>query len=158
MTDKVFNRVVAEDMQPHPEGGRYRRVFCSEVPVTQSGKGERPAISHIYFELQTGERSSLHRVENDEIWNLYSGAGVMLYLWDGTSSAVVRRELSIRSNCFCQLIPAGYWQAAEPLVGRVLVGCSVAPAFEFTDFSLLRDNAELLALFVQSNPQLKRLL
>ncbi len=158
MNDNLFKSLTAGVLQPHPEGGSYRRVFCSEVTVRRASGDERPAVSHIYFELQENESSALHRVENDEIWNLYQGAGVILYLWDGTGSAVVRRELSVVSGCYCQLIPAGYWQAAQPLSGRVLVGCSVAPAFEFTDFSLLRHDTELAELFSRNNPQLQHLL
>ena len=141
----------------HPEGGRYKRVFCADSEVVRADGERRAAVSQIYFELRAGERSSMHRVENAEIWNLYQGEGVYLYLWDGSASEVVRVELSERMNVFCYLVPAGVWQAAEPLGERALVGCTVAPAFEFDDFTLLRDAVTERELFLQSNPESRRL-
>ena len=95
------------------------------------------ALTHIYFELRRGESSRLHRVSGDEVWNLYSGGGVRLRLWDDRTDRTETIELSADQNTFCHVIPGGWWQAAEPIDGDVLVGCSVAPGFDFDDFSML---------------------
>ena len=59
---------------------------------------------------------------------------------------------------FCHVIPAGYWQAAVPLKNRVLVGCSVAPGFEFEDFELIDSAPDVAATLSKINPELSKLL
>lgn len=129
------------DLIEHPEGGRFREVFRSAGTVSTADGALRAALTHIYFSLRTGEVSRFHRVTSDEVWNLYQGAGLNLYTWDGTNSAPERVTLSADKNCFCHVVPAGTWQAAEPISGEVLVGCSVAPGFEFADFTLIDPNS-----------------
>ena len=121
----------------HPEGGRFREVFRSATIVATPDGKTRPALTHIYFSLEPGEISRFHRVSSDEIWNLYQGSGLKLYNWDGTDKPPKCITLSADNNCFCHVIPAGTWQAAEPISDAVLVGCSVAPGFEFEDFTLI---------------------
>jgi len=89
----------------------------------------RSASTAIHYLLTVGTWSTWHRVRADEVWHHYDGAPLALYrlgmgtvrLDDDTPQAVV---------------PAGVWQAAEPLGGAVLCGCTVAPGFEFEDFEL----------------------
>ncbi len=153
-----INKVAPQpvEMLDHPEGGKYKRIFCSEVEVEHKQKGIRSALSHIYFEIGPGQVSHMHRVDNDESWNLYKGVGIFLYLWDGSRSKAVRIELSANSNSYCYVVPAGIWQCAEPIGESVLVGCSVAPAFEFDDFTLLRNEKVLCSAFMEFNSELER--
>lgn len=130
------------DLTEHPEGGRFREVYRSPMTVTHPGGQLRAALTHIYFSLNPGEVSRFHKVTSDEVWNLYQGEGLRLHLWDGTQQPPVSVVLSADANRFCHVIPAGIWQAAEPLSGPVLVGCSVAPGFDFSDFTLLDDHPE----------------
>ena len=125
------------DLIEHPEGGRFREVFRSDVRVSAADGTSRSALTHIYFSLNSGERSRFHRVASDEVWNLYQGTGLWLYIWDGTDSLPERVELSAAAGSYCHAIPTGHWQAAEPIEDTVLVGCSVAPGFEFDDFTLM---------------------
>ncbi len=144
------------DLIEHPEGGRFREVFRSLQTVTTESGNTRSALTHIYFSLNEGEVSRFHRVESDEIWNLYQGQGLVLYTWDGTPAPSLRVTLSAEANRFCHVVPAGTWQAAEPLNGPVLVGCSVAPGFEFADFTLIdRMSVEALTL-MGIEPGMKR--
>lgn len=129
------------DLQAHPEGGRFQEVFRSSDVVTTSQGKSRSALTHIYFSLKTGEVSRFHRVESDEVWNLYQGQGVRLHLWDGTNQPPRSIELSSEANCFCTVVPAGVWQAAEPIGASALVGCSVGPGFEFEDFTLIESDS-----------------
>ncbi|WP_444909909.1 cupin domain-containing protein [Microbulbifer sp. TRSA005] len=129
-------------MQPiklseHPEGGRFLEVFRSNAVVTNNKGQRRSALTHIYFSLDKGEVSRFHKVQSDEVWNLYQGAGLYLYTWNDLDKNVQRMEISSKNNTFCQVVPAGTWQAAEPIGKTVLVGCSVGPGFEFADFSLI---------------------
>ena len=124
---------------PHPEGGRFQEVFRSDIPVQCQDKGQRAALTHIYFELQPGEKSRLHRVSSEEVWNLYQGK-LRLWLYDESDFQSI--ELSPEANTFCHIVPAGVWQAAEAMDDRVLVGCSVGPGFDFEDFDMLKDCRE----------------
>lgn len=125
------------DLIDHPEGGRYREVFRSAKEVQLDSSVRRSALTHIYFQLRGGERSRFHRVSSDEVWNLYRGAGLRLFQWDASDNPPTRIELSAANETFCHVVPAGMWQAAMPIDGGVLVGCSVAPGFEFCDFELM---------------------
>lgn len=122
----------------HPEGGAYRELAKSsrEVDVV-GGQGRRSAVTHIYFHLSEGEVSRFHKVASDEIWHLYEGDGVILYQWEEGSGKVESVRLGTGDALHCHLIPAGIWQAAEPVGESVLVGCTVAPGFEFEDFTLI---------------------
>jgi len=149
-------RIEPIDLVEHPEGGRYRELFRSDAVVT-TGEGEgRSALTHIYFSLNHGEVSRFHRVKSDEVWNFYRGEGIRLYLWDGAEASVRCLELSARSGCFCHVVPAGHWQAAEPIEGSVLVGCSVGPGFEFQDFEMIDPGSRAAALMQSANPTLAR--
>lgn len=124
------------DLIKHPEGGRYKEVYRSISNVSK-GAVTRSALTHIYFSLQKGEVSHFHKVSSDEVWNLYKGSGLYLYQWDGTDSPPTCIEISEKANCYCHVIPAGFWQAAIPINEEVLVGCSVAPGFDFVDFQMI---------------------
>ncbi|MEM7065073.1 MAG: cupin domain-containing protein [Cyanobacteria bacterium P01_B01_bin.77] len=145
------------DLLEHPEGGRYLEIYRSAKILATDNK-TRTALTHIYFSLEPHEVSRFHRVSNDEVWNLYQGEGLYLYQWDGQSSSLESIELSAKSMNFCHVIPAGYWQAAVPLKNRVLVGCSVAPGFEFEDFELIDSAPEVAAALRKLNPELSKLL
>lgn len=140
----------------HPEGGRFKEVFRSASIVRAPGGEERSALTHIYFSLRAGEVSRFHRVRSDEVWNLYRGS-LYLYLWDGTPEPPSRIELSAEADCFCHVVPGGVWQAAEPLSGEVLVGCSVGPGFEFSDFELIDPKSEQAAVLRGMSPGMARL-
>jgi predicted cupin superfamily sugar epimerase len=146
------------DLIDHPEGGRFREVFRSTIHVSTTTADERSALTHIYFELRAGERSLFHRVASDEVWNLYRGPGLKLYSWDGTSQLPSFVTLSAEANTFCHVIPSGLWQAAEPISEAVLVGCSVAPGFEFGDFQLLDPHSPQARALLGGDPALARFL
>ena len=108
----------------HPEGGRFLEVFRSAKMVSTQNGAIKSAITHIYFSLKPGEISRFHKVASDEIWNLYKGSGLNLYTWDSTNTPPKHIILSSSNNCFCYVVPADTWQAAEPISDTVLVGCS----------------------------------
>lgn len=142
----------------HPEGGRYQEVFRSNTSVSTADSSVRSALTHIYFSLDKDQRSHFHRVNGDEVWNLYQGQGLYLYLWDGTPSLPKRITLSAEENQFCYVVPSGMWQAAEPIQDNVLVGCSVGPGFEFTGFELLSSTSTEAQLLLSLAPNLQRLI
>ena len=131
------------NLEDHPEGGRFLQVFKSHGSVTRENGETRSALTHIYYSLRKGEVSRFHKVQSDEVWNLYKGEGLYLYLWEGGQKPPKRVELSAESNTFCHIVPAGIWQAAEPRGTEVLVGCSVGPGFEYEDFELIESDPGL---------------
>ena len=144
------------DLREHPEGGRFREVFRSSAVVTTSTGEARSALTHIYFSLKQGEISRFHKVRSDEVWNLYQGSGLRLYTWDGTNSPPTCTELSSEANCFCSVVPAGIWQAAEPIGDVILVGCSVGPGFEFDDFDMMDPASEQAQLLRSIAPNMSK--
>lgn len=123
----------------HPEGGRYQEVYRSKSMVTNFQGDNRSALTHIYFSLSPGEISGFHKVESDEIWNLYEGGDLKLYLWNNEQKSVETTVLSQSERNYCHVVPAGTWQAAEPMNEPVLVGCSVGPGFEFEGFVMMKN-------------------
>ncbi|MCA1795853.1 MAG: cupin domain-containing protein, partial [Desulfobacteraceae bacterium] len=142
------------ELTEHPEGGRFREVYRSAQIISTDQGAKRSAMTHIYFSLNADEKSRFHKVASDEVWNLYQGTGLRLYIWDGTEVPPQCIILSAKENCFCHVIPAGMWQAAEPLSDRVLVGCTVAPGFEFDDFTLIDPDSKAAKLLTSIAPEL----
>jgi predicted cupin superfamily sugar epimerase len=135
----------------HPEGGYYAVVYESKQTVRSAVVNKnRKAITHIYFLLLKGQVSLLHKVSHDEIWNFYEGDPVKLIKFDGS----MVEEYLIGSGCsdYVSIVEGGIYQAAESTGDYSLVGCSVAPGFEFEDFSLLRDETESKEKFLEKFP------
>lgn len=126
-------------LQPHPEGGHYRRVFCSEETLTRPDGTTRPALTSIHFLLAEGEVSRWHRVLSDEAWHFHEGSPLELFLMPPEGGPVSRLLLGPADGETSPLrvVPAGWWQAARGLGGFTLAGCSVGPGFDFADFTLL---------------------
>lgn len=122
---------------PHPEGGFYSEQFCSEHSVESPTAGHsRPAMTHIYFLLTAGQLSRWHRVLHDEVWNLYEGSSLRLLTFNNGELD----DLVLSNDThFFRVVKAGHYQAAESTGDYTLVGCSVAPGFDFADFSYIED-------------------
>ncbi|HEX3506061.1 MAG TPA: cupin domain-containing protein [Xanthobacteraceae bacterium] len=122
------------DLEPHPEGGHYRQTFRDSQQI---GNG-RAVSTAIYFLLARGERSHWHRVDAVEIWHWHAGAPLKLEISEkpgkiesltlGCDLAAGERPQGV--------VPAHAWQAAQTLGDWTLVGCTVAPGFEFKTFEL----------------------
>jgi len=121
------------DLKPHPEGGHFRETFRD----TRALDGGRAASTAIYFLLARGERSHWHRVDAVEVWHYYAGAPLKLEIADGDARTTVTLGADIAAGERPQgIVPAGAWQAAHSLGDWTLVGCTVAPGFEFAGFEL----------------------
>jgi uncharacterized protein len=119
-------------LEPHPEGGHYRETFRD--PRTVDGRAISTAI---YFLLARGQRSHWHRIDAVEVWHHYVGAPLALSIFGADGTSVVRLGSDVAAGDRPQaIVPAGAWQAAESLGAWTLVGCTVAPGFEFTGFEL----------------------
>jgi uncharacterized protein len=121
-------------LQPHPEGGHYRETFRDP---RRDAHG-RAASTLIYFLLARGERSHWHRVDAAEVWHYYAGSPLRLRIAaEGQPSRTVMLGIDLAAGERPQaVVPAHAWQAAETIGDWTLVGCSVAPGFEFAKFEL----------------------
>jgi uncharacterized protein len=123
------------DLRPHPEGGHFRETFRDARPVD----GGRAASTAIYFLLARGERSHWHRVDTAEMWHFYAGAPLLLEVAAREDRPVERITLGsdlVRGEQPQAVVLARAWQAAESLGDWTLVGCTVAPGFDFNGFEL----------------------
>jgi uncharacterized protein len=121
------------DLRAHPEGGYFRETFRDE----RADSGGRAASTAIYFLLSAGQRSHWHRIDAVEVWHHYAGAPLDLAIFDGTITTTVRLGPDVINGEQPQaVVPAHAWQAAHTLGEWTLVGCTVAPAFEFARFEL----------------------
>jgi predicted cupin superfamily sugar epimerase len=120
-------------LAPHPEGGHFRETF-RDSRCDASG---RAASTAIYFLLARGERSHWHRVDAVETWHYYAGDALTLRVADENGVRVVRVGANLTADEVPQaIVPAHAWQAAESTGDWTLVGCTVAPGFEFAHFEL----------------------
>ncbi|OEU71994.1 MAG: hypothetical protein BA874_02865 [Desulfuromonadales bacterium C00003068] len=140
---------------PHPEGGFYKEVYRStQTVISNAVHSERQALTHIYFLLTKGQVSRFHKVCHDEIWNFYEGSPLrLLSLHEGKIS---EQLLGSDTGNYVAIIHGGSYQAAESTGDYSLVGCSVAPGFDFNDFSFLSDDSLQQAMIANSAPELKR--
>lgn len=142
---------------PHPEGGRYREFHRSALGVApDDGRGRRSALTSILFLLAAGERSRWHRVASDEVWQFLEGDPLQLLVADPFFEGVTRVCLGgeAPNRHHLHAVPAGCWQAAHPLGGYALAGCTVGPGFDFADFALLASDPELASRVRRSRPDL----
>jgi predicted cupin superfamily sugar epimerase len=130
------------ELAPHPEGGHFRETFRDDPPASADMRARRAepraASTAIYFLLARGERSHWHRIDATEVWHFYAGAPLALEIAEnespitrvllGTGLAAGERPQAV--------VPPRAWQAAESLGEWTLVGCTVAPGFDFAGFEL----------------------
>jgi predicted cupin superfamily sugar epimerase len=146
-------------LRPHPEGGHYGEVFRSPRRVRhENGGAERSALTTIYFLLTAGQHSRWHRVGADEAWHWYEGDPLELLRLDDAGLRQLRLGPTAKDTRPVSVIGAGCWQAARTLGEYTLVGCSVAPGFEFEDFSLMADVPDAAARLRAKHPELTGLL
>lgn len=126
---------------PHPEGGFYRETYRAPIEVP-TDRGVRAASTSIYFLVPRGSFSALHRIRSDEVWHHYAGASLEVVTID---DAGVRLDLHLGADLAGGerpqgVVPSGVWFGARISEGDpapwALVGCTVAPGFDFADFEL----------------------
>lgn len=155
------------ELARHPEGGWYRECYRSPEIVAAEGLPERFGASRsmstsIYFLLERGDISCLHRIKSDELWHFYSGAGLSVHV---IAASGEYRCLRLGSDLdagesFQEMVPAGCWFGAE-VSGEgegeyTLVGCTVSPGFDFADFEM-GGREELLERYPQHAEVIRRI-
>jgi predicted cupin superfamily sugar epimerase len=133
VTETAAEIIARLELQPHPEGGHFRETF-RDAAVDANG---RSASTAIYFLLAKGERSHWHRIDAVEVWHYYAGAPLELGIADSGGSRLVRLGPDLAAGERPQaIVPPHAWQAASTTGGWTLVGCTVAPGFDFASFEL----------------------
>jgi predicted cupin superfamily sugar epimerase len=152
--------VTTLQLQAHPEGGFYRELFRSATSVQPADtRPPRSALTSIDFLLARGQFSAWHRVASDEVWHLLEGGPLRLWLMPPGADRIECVELGVvdAGRTPRHVVPAHWWQAAEPLGDYAYVGATVGPGFDFADFSFLRGDPVAAALD-RLDPRLARLL
>lgn len=127
-------------LEPHPEGGHFVETFRSPLVVMPSdSRDARPALTVIYFLLGQNGVSRWHKVISDEAWHWYEGYPLELFIASPDTGVVRSTVLGPLSGSAVpqRIVPAGHWQSARTTGGYALVGCSVGPGFDYSDFTLL---------------------
>lgn len=134
----------AFNLQPHPEGGFYREVYRS-ADIMESPKTESPrnTITHIYYLLSEGELSRWHAVVHDEIWNVYEGDPLRILSFNANNfKDSIREDIigdisSKMPSPYHKVVKGGDYQAACSTGSYTFLGCTVAPGFNFDDFTYI---------------------
>ncbi len=145
------------NLQRHPEGGYFSETYRSPEQITHTAlparySGDRSYATGIYFLVEGGSFSALHRIQSDEMWHFYAGSTLTVYVIDPSGQLT---EIYLGQNpedgaVFQAVVKAGCWfgsKVKDPM-GYALVGCTVAPGFDFADFELANRH-ELTAQFPQ---------
>lgn len=152
-------------LQPHPEGGFYREVYRSEGVIPQSVlpenfSGPRVYATGIYFLISQNNFSAFHRIASDELWHFYAGGGLQVHVLhpQGRYELIRLGNRIHEAEVFQAVVPAGAWFASEcaPGVAFSLVGCTVAPGFDFCDFELANSKS-LSGQYPEHEKLIKRL-
>ncbi|MCX6231337.1 MAG: cupin domain-containing protein [Bacteroidetes bacterium] len=133
------------DLQKHPEGGYYKEIYRSDEVIPHSAlperfSGDRAYSTSIYFLLESKDFSAFHRIKSEEIWHFYKGSALNLYMIseDGILTTAILGDNIDNHETLQLIVPRNTWFAAS--VNKIndftLVGCTVAPGFDFHDFEL----------------------
>jgi uncharacterized protein len=158
-SEEIIRRL---QLEPHPEGGYFRETYRDDARVRREGSDEtRAASTAIYYLLCDGAHSSWHRIRSDEVWHFYAGDCIDIHVIDAQGKLLTHRlgnAVLHDDAVFQAVVKAGDWFAAEcsDAEGRALVGCTVAPGFEFAEFELA-ESGVLEALCPQHRELISRL-
>jgi predicted cupin superfamily sugar epimerase len=150
------------NLQPHPEGGHFSQTYRSALSVYREGATTpSSAATAIYYLLGAGDHSAWHRLRSDEVWHFYAGDSLLVYQINAAGELETHRLGNVLDDpaaSFQILVPAGQWFAAECAQGGqfALVGCTVSPGFEFSEFELA-DSDTLQATYPRHRQIIARL-
>ncbi len=152
-------------LEAHPEGGYYRQTYKADLILAKESlppefAGERVASTAIYFLLEGEKFSAFHRLRSDEVWHFYVGATVVVHVIekDGRYAEILLGSDPEQGEVLQAVVKAGCWFGSQVRDGRgfALVGCTVAPGFEFEDFEMAK-RKELVAKYPQHREAIETL-
>ncbi len=152
-------------LSPHPEGGYFRVTYQSSLTIVQDAlpsvfHGNRSASTAIYFLLAEKDFSAFHRLASDELWHFYAGSALIVYVIDpeGNYSELHLGGGFEAGEVFQAVVKAGCWFASRMKnpAGFALVGCTVAPGFDFADFEMA-ERSDLVATYPEHRTLIEEL-
>jgi predicted cupin superfamily sugar epimerase len=165
MHEKAKEYIDKLQLKTHPEGGYYKEVYRSDELILSEHlpnryKSSRSFSTSIYFMLEGKQFSSFHRLQSDEIWHFYDGTSLIVYILDeiGILEKIILGNDTKKGESFQVVVKKYTWFAAE-LVDKssyALVGCTVSPGFDFSDFEL-GERYKLIEKFPQHHEEILKL-
>jgi predicted cupin superfamily sugar epimerase len=152
-------------LDPHPEGGCFRQSYRSEVVIAREAlpsefAGKRAASTAIYFLLDGKSFSAFHRLRSDEVWHFYAGEPLLVHVIDpgGEYFRILLGHEPEAGQVLQAVVRAGCWFASHVADWNsfALVGCTVAPGFDFEDFEMGK-REELVRIYPQHRELIERL-
>lgn len=152
------------DLKPHPEGGYYSETYRAKgiIPhhtLPKGFKGDRNFSTAIYYLLMEGQQSKLHRLASDELFHFYLGdpLTVVMIFPDRVEKVVMGQEIA-KGQRLQWTIPAGCWFGGYLSPGSrfSLIGCTVAPGFDFADFDANPNQDKLMRAFPHAREEILR--
>lgn len=152
-------------LERHPEGGYFRQTYRADVEIAQEAlparfTGPRRASTAIYFLLEAGDFSAFHRLRSDEVWHFYAGSPLIVHVIEpaGAYSRIDLGSGTDNREVFQCMVRAGCWFGSELVEGGsyALVGCTVAPGFDFEDFEMGK-RLELMRAYPEHRRVIERL-
>lgn len=152
-------------LEAHPEGGYFRQTYRAEMMIARDAlpagfTGARAASTGIYFLLDGDNFSALHRLRSDEMWHFYAGGALVVSVIDphGRYSEILLGGDADAGEVFQAVVKAGCWfgSRVRDAGAFALVGCTVAPGFDFADFEMGK-RVELVREYPQHREMIERL-
>ena len=151
-------------LEAHPEGGYFRQTYKSDLLIAREAlpgfAGARAASTAIYFLLEGKNFSAFHRLRSDELWHFYAGSPLAVQVIDpaGAYSSILLGNDPEAGQTFQAVVRAGRWFASHVADWEswALVGCTVAPGFEFADLEMAK-REELSAQYPQHREMIEKL-
>jgi uncharacterized protein len=153
------------ELEPHPEGGYYRQTYRADLVLPEESlppnfTGPRSVSTAIYFLLDAENFSAFHRLRSDELWHFYAGGALLVHVIeaDGHYFKIQLGNDPEGGDVLQSIVKAGCWFASKVKDGKsfALVGCTVAPGFDFEDFELA-EREELARSYPQHRELIERL-
>lgn len=150
------------DMTAHPEGGYFKQTFASDSILPKATlhiNEDRLLWTSIYFLLRTGEVSNFHRLKSDEMWYFHAGQPLTIYMISPNGELIEKQlGLNIEKGESPQvLVPKDYiFGSSMNNDGFSLVGCMVAPGFDFKDFELF-ERKDLISQYLSHKEIIEKL-
>ncbi|MFC1742744.1 cupin domain-containing protein [Candidatus Riflebacteria bacterium] len=157
MHEKAEELINTLKLQPHPEGGFFRETYRSQININQNAlpqtfSAERSICTAIFFLLSAGQVSTFHRLKADELWHHYQGVSFYIHVINtaGVYKKILLGQDFAKGESPQVVVPAKSWFGAtlNATNGYGLVGCTVSPGFDFSDFEP-GDRTDLLQNFPQ---------
>src|ERR1700735_3134260 len=165
MTKDAAYWITKLELKAHPEGGYYRQTYRADLVLARQSlppefRGARSVSTAIYFLLEDQDFSALHRLRSDEGWRFRFGGRLVLHVIDEERryAEIVLESDPERGELPQAVVKAGSWFASRVRDGKsfALVGCTVAPGFDFEDFELAK-REELAELYPRYRPLIEEL-